>query len=75
MLCVAGANRNNIWEMSAVCWFFGRYLYQELGYSIGLIMGAWPATRIRAWMHPSVAPQCYPGPDPQRCVNPAQFKN
>ncbi|XP_025749248.1 sialate O-acetylesterase isoform X1 [Callorhinus ursinus] len=35
--------------MSAVCWLFGRYLYDTLQYPIGLISSSWAGTPIEAW--------------------------
>ncbi|XP_054986333.1 sialate O-acetylesterase [Sorex araneus] len=39
----------NFTYMSAVCWLFGRYLYDTLGYPIGLIASSWGGTPIEAW--------------------------
>ncbi|XP_008056032.1 sialate O-acetylesterase [Carlito syrichta] len=35
--------------MSAVCWLFGRLLYDTLHYPIGLISSSWSGTPIEAW--------------------------
>ncbi|KAL4688072.1 hypothetical protein H8957_004718 [Semnopithecus entellus] len=35
--------------MSAVCWLFGRHLYDTLQYPIGLIASSWGGTPIEAW--------------------------
>ncbi|XP_026892609.2 sialate O-acetylesterase isoform X1 [Acinonyx jubatus] len=35
--------------MSAVCWLFGRNLYDTLHYPIGLISSSWGGTPIEAW--------------------------
>lgn len=35
--------------MSAVCWLFGRSLYDNLHYPIGLISSCWGGTPIEAW--------------------------
>nr|XP_020013417.1 sialate O-acetylesterase isoform X1 [Castor canadensis] len=35
--------------MSAVCWLYGRYLYDTLQYPIGLISSSWGGTPIEAW--------------------------
>ncbi|XP_008519310.2 sialate O-acetylesterase [Equus przewalskii] len=35
--------------MSAVCWLFGRYLYDTLQYPIGLLASSWGGTPIEAW--------------------------
>uniref|UniRef100_A0A8D0G657 Sialic acid acetylesterase n=1 Tax=Sphenodon punctatus TaxID=8508 RepID=A0A8D0G657_SPHPU len=34
---------------SAVCWLFGRYLYETLKYPIGLVASSWGGTPIEAW--------------------------
>jgi sialate O-acetylesterase len=37
-------------EFSAVLYFFGINLYQELNYPLGLIVDAWSGSRIQSWM-------------------------
>ncbi|XP_032954409.1 sialate O-acetylesterase isoform X2 [Rhinolophus ferrumequinum] len=39
----------NFEYMSAMCWLFGRYLYDTLRYPIGLISSSWGGTPIEAW--------------------------
>ncbi|XP_032140982.1 sialate O-acetylesterase isoform X1 [Sapajus apella] len=39
----------NFTYMSAVCWLFGRHLYDTLQYPIGLISSSWGGTPIEAW--------------------------
>ncbi|XP_007950328.1 sialate O-acetylesterase [Orycteropus afer afer] len=39
----------NFQYMSAVCWLFGRYLYDTLQYPIGLISSIWGGSPIEAW--------------------------
>jgi sialate O-acetylesterase len=44
--------------MSAVCWFFGRDLYNQYEVPIGLISSNWGGTYIQAWSSPEVNAQC-----------------
>ncbi|XP_027733381.1 sialate O-acetylesterase isoform X2 [Vombatus ursinus] len=39
----------NFTYYSAVCWLFGRYLYDTLKYPIGLVSSSWGGTPIEAW--------------------------
>lgn len=39
----------NFTYMSAVCWLFGRYLYDTLQYPIGLVSSCWGGTPIEVW--------------------------
>ncbi|XP_041513398.1 sialate O-acetylesterase [Microtus oregoni] len=39
----------NFTYMSAVCWLFGRYLYDTLQYPIGLVSSSWGGTPIEVW--------------------------
>ncbi|XP_051012155.1 sialate O-acetylesterase [Acomys russatus] len=39
----------NFTYMSAVCWLFGRYLYDTLQYPIGLLSSTWGGTPIEVW--------------------------
>ncbi|KAM4651390.1 sialate O-acetylesterase isoform 2-T2 [Discoglossus pictus] len=34
---------------SAVCWLYGRYLYETLKYPIGLVESVWGGTPVEAW--------------------------
>ena len=43
---------------SAVCWFFGRDLYQTLNYPLGLIETAYGGTSINSWSSPQVLSSC-----------------
>ena len=48
-------NRN---YFSAVCWFYGRDLYQTLNYPLGLIETAFGGTSINSWSSPQVLKTC-----------------
>lgn len=43
---------------SAVCWLYGKYLYQKLLYPIGLVDTDWGGTPIEAWSSPEALAQC-----------------
>ncbi len=43
---------------SALCWFFGRDLYENLQYPIGLISSNWGGTPIEDWSSPDVLKNC-----------------
>ncbi|XP_035680030.1 sialate O-acetylesterase-like [Branchiostoma floridae] len=43
---------------SAVCWFYGRDLYNHLGYPIGLVATSWGGTPVEAWSSPTVLEKC-----------------
>jgi len=43
---------------SAVCWFFGKRLYQELNIPIGLVNTNWGGTVIQAWSSPKALTEC-----------------
>ncbi|XP_062995690.1 sialate O-acetylesterase [Elgaria multicarinata webbii] len=43
---------------SAVCWLFGRYLFEKLKYPIGLIDSSWGGTPIEAWSSKSALHEC-----------------
>ncbi|XP_054649938.1 sialate O-acetylesterase isoform X2 [Dunckerocampus dactyliophorus] len=45
-------------EFSAVCWLFGRYMYDNLKYPIGLVESCWGGTPIEAWSSSSALQKC-----------------
>ncbi|XP_048199698.1 sialate O-acetylesterase [Perognathus longimembris pacificus] len=48
----------NFTYMSALCWLFGRHLYETLQYPIGLISSSWGGTPIEAWSSPRSLRTC-----------------
>nr|XP_057935916.1 sialate O-acetylesterase isoform X1 [Doryrhamphus excisus] len=45
-------------EFSAVCWLFGRYMYDNLKYPIGLVESCWGGTPVEAWSSSSALQKC-----------------
>ncbi|XP_070761395.1 sialate O-acetylesterase isoform X2 [Enoplosus armatus] len=45
-------------EFSAVCWLFGRYMYENLKYPIGLVESCWGGTPIEVWSSSRVLQKC-----------------
>ncbi|XP_077161221.1 sialate O-acetylesterase isoform X2 [Paroedura picta] len=43
---------------SAVCWLFGRYLYETLQYPIGLVAASWGGTPVEAWSSQRALRKC-----------------
>jgi len=43
---------------SAVCWFYGRYLYDELQIPLGLISPNWRRTPVEAWSSTRALEKC-----------------
>ncbi|XP_058489954.1 sialate O-acetylesterase [Solea solea] len=48
----------NLSEFSAVCWLFGRYMYDILKYPIGLVESCWGGTPVEAWSSSRALQQC-----------------
>ena len=47
------------WQyFSAVCWYYGIQLYEELGYPIGLVSTTWGGTPDEAWSSPDALAVC-----------------
>ncbi len=45
---------DSIKNFSAVGYYFGRAIHQEVGVPVGLILSAWGGTRVEPWMTPEV---------------------
>ncbi|XP_026171215.1 sialate O-acetylesterase [Mastacembelus armatus] len=48
----------NLVSFSAVCWLFGRYMYDYLKYPIGLVESCWGGTPVEAWSSSRALQQC-----------------
>ena len=48
----------NFSEFSAVCWLYGKYLYEHLKKPLGLIDTAWGGTPVEAWSSPDALKKC-----------------
>ncbi|XP_033833264.2 sialate O-acetylesterase [Periophthalmus magnuspinnatus] len=51
-------NEKNLASFSALCWLFGRYLYNTLQYPIGLVESSWGGTPVEAWSSHSALRKC-----------------
>ncbi|XP_030621679.1 sialate O-acetylesterase [Chanos chanos] len=51
-------NGGNFTHFSAVCWLFGRYLYDTLKYPVGLVESCWGGTPVEAWSSPRALKKC-----------------
>ncbi|XP_040902845.1 sialate O-acetylesterase [Toxotes jaculatrix] len=49
---------SSVGEFSAVCWLFGRYMYEILKYPIGLVESCWGGTPVEAWSSSRALKQC-----------------
>lgn len=47
-----------LFDFSAVCWLFGRYMYDELQYPVGLVESCWGGTPVEAWSSPRALRRC-----------------
>ena len=48
-----------VWKyFSAVCWFYGKNLYDEFKRPIGLIATNWGGTPVEAWSSPDALKKC-----------------
>lgn len=45
-------------EFSAVCWLFGRYMYDNLKYPIGLVESCWGGTAVEDWSSSRALQRC-----------------
>ena len=43
---------------SAVCWLYGKYLYDKLKIPIGLVATTWGGTPVESWSPPAVFEVC-----------------
>ncbi|KAJ8301886.1 hypothetical protein KUTeg_020873 [Tegillarca granosa] len=50
--------QNSMSLFSAVCWLYGKLLYQHLNYPIGLVESNYGGTRIEAWSSPDAMAAC-----------------
>ncbi|KAK6169981.1 hypothetical protein SNE40_018484 [Patella caerulea] len=50
---------------SAVCWLYGKHLYEKLGYPIGLIASTWGGTMVESWSDDESLAQCGLKPPPR----------
>ena len=58
ILSLATVGKSPFNYFSAVCWLFGKLLYKELGYPIGLIDTTWGGTPAEAWSSPDALANC-----------------
>ena len=45
-------------NMSALCWIYGRKLYDYKGVPLGLVASSWGGTRVEAWSSPEALAEC-----------------
>ncbi|XP_074534926.1 sialate O-acetylesterase [Halichoeres trimaculatus] len=51
-------SKSSVSGFSAVCWLFGRYMYDKLQYPIGLVESCWGGTPVEAWSSSRALKQC-----------------
>lgn len=51
-------NASVLADFSAVCWLFGRYMYDKLKYPIGLVESSWGGTAVETWSSSRALKQC-----------------
>lgn len=51
-------SKSSVAGFSAVCWLFGRYMYDKLQYPIGLVESCWGGTPVEAWSSVRALQQC-----------------
>ncbi|XP_041850929.1 sialate O-acetylesterase isoform X2 [Melanotaenia boesemani] len=54
----SGPTSSVVAEFSAVCWLFGRYMYDYLRYPIGLVESCWGGTPVEAWSSSGALQKC-----------------
>ncbi|XP_050390045.1 sialate O-acetylesterase-like [Patella vulgata] len=54
----ASVGHGNWTYFSAVCWLYGKYLYQKLNYPIGLVASDWGGTPIETWSSTDALEKC-----------------
>ena len=52
------SSSGNFTSFSAVCWLYGKYLYQNIKKPIGLIDTSWGGTPVEAWSSPDALKKC-----------------
>ncbi|KAM9853189.1 sialate O-acetylesterase [Aulostomus maculatus] len=52
------ASADTVAQFSAVCWLFGRYMFEQLKYPIGLVESCWGGTPVEAWSSSGALQQC-----------------
>lgn len=52
------SSAENLAGFSAVCWLFGRHLFESLKYPIGLVESCYGGTPVEAWSSSRVLQQC-----------------